>query len=44
LKTKPQVSSDRLTSYSKLQFCLELCQFIQVLLKPGLQDGKRISV
>jgi hypothetical protein len=31
-------------SSSKLQFCLELCQFAQVLLNTKLQDGRCISL
>jgi hypothetical protein len=29
-------------SPSKLQSCLELCQFVHVFLKPGLQNRKRM--
>jgi hypothetical protein len=31
-----------LMSSSKLQSCLELCQFVQVFLKTGLQNIKRV--
>jgi hypothetical protein len=38
------VSFDWLMSSSKLQYCLELCWFVQVFLKLELQDRKHISI
>jgi hypothetical protein len=40
LETYSQVRLGWLMSSSKLQFYLELCWFIQALLKLDLQDGK----
>jgi hypothetical protein len=40
LETYSQVRLGWLMSSSKLQFYLELCRFIQALLKLDLQDGK----
>jgi hypothetical protein len=42
-EAKPRVGSDWLLSSSKLQPCLELCQFARRFLRQKLQDGKRIS-